>query len=293
MTHAAVLNARTQVLAGCLLLLGGAPSGASGVLYPASFDAAQTAPLVTVDPRYVLPKVSTLGVGIEYRYRHAAGFDVRAEWFEYDEVRPSSRDALQVRADLRLRAQSVLVDWFPFDGRFRTTAGIYLLSSDISAVADYHVQLGTGTTVTASDANHLALQAAQDLRHAGYGVLAARLEEFAATNSQPVRVPGGNYSTGSLIELRARLYSRPYAPYLGVGWASANAGRHGWFYSIDAGMMYLGRMHAGYAVVGPIADALRGPELDALIRQEERAADDRLAKYRYCPILSLGLWYSF
>lgn len=99
-----------------------------------------------------------------------------------------------------------------------------------------------------------------------------------------------------LITATGKAYYRPYAPYLGIGWASGGDKRDGLFYSIDVGLMYLGRARVEYSFGGPLADAVRtyyGPELDAAIADEQRASAEKLNRYRYYPVVSVGISYRF
>lgn len=297
------MSRTTSRVAGMLLSTGGLLLGLttpswSGGFYSDSPDPWPTSsPIVTIDPRYVLPKLSTLGEGVEYRLRHSARYNVRLEWFEYDQSRNDSNQVVQSYTHAKLGSRSLLLDWFPFEGRFRATAGIYFLNSDVSgsALVDLNEDLSS-RTLSAPEVNQLALDAAQKLKSSGYAVYAAQLESFAAVNNRSMSISDSSYSSGTLAGASGRLDCRSYAPYIGVGWANAIGRRDGWFYSVDVGVMYLGRPDVEYSLDGPLADAMRdfyGADFTARVEQQERDTEDRLAKYRHYPVVSLGFWYAF
>lgn len=281
-----------------------------GVLYAVGFPAFATdvfgsgneypwdAPpsFVSLDPRYVLPKLSTLGVGMEYRYASSARFGLRMETFKYQQGREEVNDLLRTRLQLKLQWNSLLFDWFPFDGQFRATAGMYINRSEISGSANYdNVQHG-GYTISAHKINSAAAAAAKKLTEMGYADYAAPLEKLAATNEESFTIGGRTIKLSELARATASVRFRPHAPFLGFGWASHDAKRSGAFYSIDVGILDLGKPHVRYSISGPVADAARthyGSEYDAWMMREQQEAEEKLRKYRYYPVVSFGFGYRF
>jgi hypothetical protein len=293
------LAGRLAVTAGCFLLGATLPRVASG-FYPESLErnetAAAAATAVPFDPRYVLPKLSTLGAGFEYRYRHSARVNFRAEWLTFEDTRTEASEELQSKVLLKLQSRALLFDWFPYEGRFRATLGIHFFNSSVTGAAYAEPLSFAGVNLSAAEVNSAVVGAADKLRLAGYAAYAAQLEQFAAANTQGLDLPASYTPGGSLAGAAAKLHSRPYAPYVGFGWANTENKRHGWLYSFDAGVIYLGRARVDYSVNGPLADAARqsyGADFGAWIEQEERETEDRLSKYRYFPVLSFGLSYRF
>ncbi len=190
----------------------------------------------------------------------------------------------------------MLFDWFPFEGRFRATTGVYFIRGELSASANYGALHTGATTFTAQQVNEAAQSLAEALRQKGYLEYAAQLNQFAASNNGNISIDGQTVSLRDLVVISARVGLPRYAPYLGFGWANVADTRGGLFYSIDAGLMYLGHLRVEYSVTGSLLDALPAeyrPQLDALIAEEERQAEEQLRRYRYYPVVSIGFGYRF
>lgn len=253
-------------------------------------------PLLSTHPSRMLPKLSTLGQGLEYRYAHSDRVGVRFERYQREEVRDGARGLLQTQFQFKLLSHSVLFDWFPFEGNFRATVGVHLSRSEIGGSADFGAMQIDGGTVSAATINGWAREGAAMLRDAGYGDYAREVELFAATNDRSVTFDGGTVPLHEYAVVSGRVRLRPVAPYLGVGWANDQERSAGLFYSIDVGLIDLGRPRVDYRLGGLLFEAMQahyGAELEAWVAEEERQAEAKLSKYRYFPVVSFGLGYRF
>lgn len=252
--------------------------------------------ILSLDPRFILPKMSTLGYGMEYRYTHSPRFGMRFESYEYEEGRDDVNEFLRTQVRLKMRWNSMLFDWSPRGGGFRATAGLYINRTELSGTANYENVYFGGTTVTAEKINGWAQQAALKLREVGYADYAREVEQFAATNEESLMIDGQEVRLSDVARVSAQVHFRTYAPYLGVGWANDEGKRKGFYYSMDLGVVDLGRPRVRYTLTGMLPDTVRNyqaGEVDAWIAQEEREAEAKLRKYRYFPVLSLGFGCRF
>lgn len=298
MHHALAAAARRRALAGGMVLALAAPGVAADAFRapdPHPWHAARSP--VLLDPAYALPKLSTLGMGIEYRYVHSSRFGLRLESFGYGGRRVQRSGLLRTELEANLRSRSLLFDWYPFNGQFRATTGVYVHEGELRGVAYYDDWHFPGGTVSAQQLNAWARELGRELQGAGLDAVARELAAFAASNSEALHLEGHNLPLSELAVATAYLRFPPYAPYIGIGWANIDdPNQRGFFYSIDLGVMDLGRPSVEYALNGVLIDAVRphfGSELEALIAKEEEETEQKLSRYRYYPVVSLGIGYRF
>ncbi|WP_410473718.1 hypothetical protein [Guyparkeria sp. TX1] len=82
----------------------------------------------------------------------------------------------------------------------------------------------------------------------------------------------------------------PVAPYLGIGWSSAN-NEPGLSFRADIGVMYQGAPDATVDV--KTSDPFRQPYADQYAEQEEKDLNDELEDYKLYPVVQVGLVYRF
>ena len=82
------------------------------------------------------------------------------------------------------------------------------------------------------------------------------------------------------------------APYLGIGWGNV-AGRGVNFYA-DLGIMYQGSPKADLNVTcGSTLNATQCGQLQSQVEAEERSLEDKIKKYKYYPVINIGLTIGF
>jgi hypothetical protein len=95
--------------------------------------------------------------------------------------------------------------------------------------------------------------------------------------------------------LRGSATTEPWGPYLGIGFGNpARASR--WSVSLDLGAVYHGRPAVRLDTDPALpVDLIPGgrEELERMRAAEERALEEELSSYRYLPVVSLGVAYSF
>lgn len=297
MWQAVTAAARRSILSGGVLLGLAAPGVAAQVLpYSSDYPWEAHPSLLLPEPGRMLPKLSTLGQGFEYRYSYSSRFGLRTEAFDYQQGREEVDNLLRTDLQLKLRSSSLLFDWFPFNGRFRATTGIYVNRIELSGTASYDDWHFPGLTVGTQRINSWAQETARRLNQAGYHEYALEIERFAAANEKSLHIENRTVALRDFIVGSGRVRAQPYAPYFGFGWANADEKHLGLFYSIDLGLLDLGQVEVELSLSGSVIDALRpyyGSELDAWLAEQERETERKLSKFRYYPVISVGVGYRF
>lgn len=80
-------------------------------------------------------KVSTLGLGLEGTTRLSDSFNLRGGINSYSRDFDETVDDIRYNADLDLKSAALLVDWHPFAGTFRVSAGLLHNKNEASLTA--------------------------------------------------------------------------------------------------------------------------------------------------------------
>ena len=100
-------------------------------------------------------------------------------------------------------------------------------------------------------------------------------------------INGVSYSASQVGSLTGDLTFRKAAPYIGLGWGNRPNSRFG--LTADIGALYQGSPKLSLSATG----ALSNPALAANLDQERAKAESDLGKYKWWPVLSLGLYFRF
>jgi len=79
--------------------------------------------------------VSTLGLGAEFNYSINSYFTARVDFNRYNYSYTGTKQQINYDFDLHLKSYSAMLDWHPFAGTFRVSAGYFSNKNDIGAVA--------------------------------------------------------------------------------------------------------------------------------------------------------------
>ena len=201
----------------------------------------------------------TLGGGIELGIGLSDGLVLRAGAnylkFSFD----STISNIDYEMEPEFANGSLLLDWYPFDGVFRLTGGIFYNGNEIKL---------TGTP-------------RRDTALSGYEIPAeyAHLEYLADT----VRVHG-------TVEFNT------FSPYLGIGWNSNRARTPGWGIALELGVLFQGAPNVtslSATAAEPLGDYANHPAVLQALEEEKLAIEDDLENYQYYPVASLTLNYTF
>ena len=106
-------------------------------------------------------------------------------------------------------------------------------------------------------------------------------------------INGTTYTASQVGSLSGRLkLGNSVAPYLGIGWGNvAGAGVN--FYA-DLGVAYMGSPKASLSAnCGSGLSAAQCAQLQSDVEAEQRALEDKVKKYKYYPVLGIGLTIGF
>ncbi|MBI3570290.1 MAG: hypothetical protein HY082_04195 [Gammaproteobacteria bacterium] len=100
-------------------------------------------------------------------------------------------------------------------------------------------------------------------------------------------INGVTYSSSAVGNLTGKLTFNKTAPYLGIGWGNRPNSRFG--LSADIGALYQGSPKLSLSATGALSD----PVLAADLERERASAESDLSKYKWYPVLSLGMYFRF
>ena len=106
-------------------------------------------------------------------------------------------------------------------------------------------------------------------------------------------INGIPYSTAQIESLDAAVdFNKAAAPYFGIGYGRAI--KSGLSLIFDAGVMFQGSPKSKIDVTcGPLAPALQCAQAQSDAQAEQARLDESLHSYKYYPVISLGLAYTF
>ncbi len=102
-------------------------------------------------------KIGTLGAGAEFSFGSSDSFSTRVGFNSFKHTYNANSGTANYDFNVQLQTASVLADWYPFEGRFRTSAGLLynnnkLTLKAIPGASGYTVGGVTYTSVTSVDA---------------------------------------------------------------------------------------------------------------------------------------------
>jgi hypothetical protein len=109
-------------------------------------------------------------------------------------------------------------------------------------------------------------------------------------NNNKIDVTGTPNTGGGSFSGKLKL-GNTAAPYLGIGWGNvAGAGVN--FYA-DLGVMYMGSPKASLSANCGSLSTAQCTTLQNQVEAEQRALEDKVKKYKYYPVLNIGLTIGF
>lgn len=102
-------------------------------------------------------------------------------------------------------------------------------------------------------------------------------------------VNGNTYTSSQVGSLNGQIEWNKAAPYLGLGWGNPVGKNSGLTFMTDLGVMYQGAAKVRLQATGAFSD----PALANDVEQARQQAENDASKYRWYPVLSLGLAYKF
>jgi hypothetical protein len=258
-------------------------------------------PLVFSNQVYMLPTSGTLGEGLETRYGISDSLKFRLRQASQNMSDSGTRRSVNYNLNFKVFSNSAIFDWHVFGGDFRASAGMIFGQTELSGAAYYaDSATGNGQTITGSEIISAAatLDPAQSYTVGPWTVTGAQLQQYAATVNPAQTATSSTTTISGSSLLQASVVARypGHAPYFGLGWGNYQFRKSGFLYTIDIGVMYLGRPKVDVSASGPVADYARQYDpagYQSYLAGEQQKIEETLNKYRYYPVLAVGVWYRF
>jgi hypothetical protein len=206
-------------------------------------------------------KAGTLGLGAELAIPISKHFNARLGYngLKYSRTFDSNIDVAGITSsaefdgDLNLSNVTAMLDWHPYVGKYGQRG-----ASPFRLTAGYVMNNN---------------------------------ELDAESNFQPgdvITVGGNPYLIGSSSDQLSGNVAFSSGLYLGVGWGNA-ADAKGWSFSADLGVLIQGTPDVTLKVHGN----LDGQITESDLRAQEQETEDGLDEFKYYPVASVGMTYSF
>ncbi len=114
--------------------------------------------------------------------------------------------------------------------------------------------------------------------------------DLKATSSASYDIGGTTYTAAEVGTLKGELDFKDLAPYAGIGWGKHFGRKSSWSLNFDLGVMFQGSPKLDYTTDGTLSsNAAFRADLD----REMQDAKDELDKFKYYPVVSVGVTYRF
>ncbi len=227
----------------CLLMAAGNVLYAGGDITPA--------PVVVDETLWdVSASVGTLGVGGNIAYYLNKKFDIRFNVNGFKLNRHSTISDIDYDVDARWLTAGALLDYHPFEGHFRLSAGLYYNGNKADGTARY-------------------------------------------TSTESFELGDHTYTGAEIGQVDAKVDFDHAAPYLGIGYDSISEKSH-WGYTFDLGVLYQGSPHvSAVAHPNPTLPQAMKDQIAQDIEKERQDIENDVHKYRFYPVVSVGVKYTF
>ncbi len=250
---------------------------------------------------HLLPTSGTLGTGLEYRYDISKNVNLRFAYSSMNYAKSAISHSVSYDLSLKMLSRSVIFDWRPFGGSFRTSAGMIFGGPSLMGTAfSVDTFMVAGQTVTGSEIHHAVsgINPTQLFTVGPWSISGAEVIQYAMTvnSSQSVSTGNATLSERDLGSVSGIARYPDNARYIGIGWGNISTKKGRLLYSVDLGVMYLGRPKVELSLNGPVADLTNryySAETQAYLAEEQQKIEASLSRYRYFPVFSVSLWYSF
>lgn len=212
-------------------------------------------------------KGGTLGLGLEIDYQINKAFNLRLQANRFNYTRDFDENGIEYTGELDLSSAGILIDWRPFIGNFRLTAGIYSNSTELTGIA---------------------IDSANEKYDIGYG------QYWSANSNDPLIV-------NARIEL-----GKSTAGYLGIGWGNSSASGFMYSFELGAlfaGKPNVSLNASGTAAVSVLgleyqfnvqdSNNLLVQTLNENLRVEEANLANDISEFEIYPVIAFGIGYRF
>jgi hypothetical protein len=124
------------------------------------------------------------------------------------------------------------------------------------------------------------------------GVYSRNKIKGTSTASGTVTINGVTYSVANVGTIDGEAKANDLCPYVGLGWGNAVAPGSPLRFAFDIGVMYQGSPQISLTA-NPVNPALVPPSFYTDLEQERLKVQDDASKYKFYPVVNLGLSYRF
>jgi hypothetical protein len=239
-----------------------------------------------------LDRVSNLGFGAEATKGISRKVDVRMSFDQFRDFARSRETDVDYRLEAKLRSTSLLLDWHPFGGSFRTSVGVLINrhTLHLDAVPNQSFNLSN------EDITTLSVFSQSDMTDAALDSISLSVIRLSENILSTLDLNDITVKASDLLTAKGQLEFEELATYVGIGWGNATRTNGRLHYSFDLGMIFLGSPKVDLSVQGMIPDAVRpyaGAELQAILVAEEKRVEEELEGLEILPLVSFGLSYRF
>ena len=104
-------------------------------------------------------------------------------------------------------------------------------------------------------------------------------------------IGGQTYSTTQIGSLTGTVDFDKTVPYAGIGWGNAVGNNSGLSFALDLGVMFQGTPKVALAATNPAIQ--NNPTFQSNLNKEIADLKDKTDKFKYYPVVSIGLAYKF
>ncbi|MFQ5546353.1 MAG: hypothetical protein ACE5FE_10265, partial [Acidiferrobacterales bacterium] len=196
------------------------------------------------------------------------------------------------RLEEKLRSASLLLDWHPFGGSFRTSIGVLINrhTLDLDAVPNQSFNLNNEGITTLSMFSQI------DMTDAALDSIDLSVIRLSENILGTLDLNDATVKASDLLTAKGQVEFGGLATYVGIGWGNATRTNGRLHYSFDLGMIFLGSPKVDLSVMGMIPDAIRpyaGAELQTILAAEQKELEEELEDLEIFPVVSFGLSYRF
>lgn len=252
----------------------------------------QYLPTRPLDGLVFLGRGSTLGFGVEATKDLSPKVDVRMSFARFRASARSREADVDYKLEEKSRSTSLLLDWHPFGGSFRTSFGVLINrhTLDLDAVPNQSFNLSNDDITT------LSMFSQSDMTDAALDNIDLSIIKLSQNILGTLDLNDTTVKSSDLLAAKGKVDFGNFATYLGIGWGNATRTNGRLRYSFDIGMVFLGSPRVDLSVHGMMPDAVRpyaGAELQAILAAEEKELKEELEDLEIFPMVSFGLSYRF
>jgi hypothetical protein len=109
------------------------------------------------------------------------------------------------------------------------------------------------------------------------------------TASKSITIGDKTYTASDKVSVDAKIDFKKVAPYIGIGWSSTEV--DGWHFTADIGVMYHGTPKV--SLKSYTSNANIRNELESETKKEEQELYDKVKKYKWYPVIAIGIQKKF